>query len=621
MDGVGDVTGAEQSLSSPSIETQTTTSRMASSQRNRSPGKSFLSDRFRNASRGLPPAPQQQQASKAPSAPAAKTPSVDQQRADALELISNDLTATLTAWSAQVERLYGNAPPVAEVAVTIVAATGISLLQQPFWVASVAGVADQTETSVPLDVATMQAPLGAPSWQSDSLTLAVHDPTADLLLLLCEAGGTSALNACVGRAVVPLSTLLPLVPLGCCAQPATLETWVDIFPAAAEYAAGTVQPLLGAQLDEVEGSGMVRPAQKGRALVRVCLTLHRSLLTAYMHSPPFDVTAGASAVNHAARVAVPPERVQLTAARVRMLLGACSRPPACVRLIAKRPWTSGLALLALAAWVCFGLSPPMLPWCLLTAWVLNSYSLAAERALELAPPPWAPVPLSVESGTHAAPPPRPPLGVPPTLPATKSAETRLEALETTLLPLLEALETASSHGERALALFSFADPRVSALALCPTILLAAALSAVLAVLSAPVSLVGGWPNAAFGATAATVVLNILSFHRSELFAAWSGDDAAAGAPSPRSGRIGPGSSAAIRMTTDSPRYDDDDDGDFLNTERRRALAGWVRSHFTWVSCLWERVPDAPTREHRAIARAATASAVQADKQRVFPPCF
>lgn len=316
---------------------------------------------------------------KHPSSPDAKVGAARKSKgaSSALELISEDLTSTLAAWTAQSERLYGETPPVGELAVTVVAATGISkTVDEPFWLACVGGVADETGTSTPLATATQQAPAGAPSWQADPLTLKVHDTTSDLLLLLCEAGGTTACRACVGRAIVPLSELLPLMPCGM--QPAALETWIDIFPPAAEYAVGTVQPILAAALDDVDGSGMARPAQKGRVLVRVCLTLSSSYVGNYLHVAPFDAAAGASAEGRASRVAVAPERVLVTARRVRALLEGHGLP-ACMRLAARRPWSSGLALLALAGWLCLFFSAPMLPWWLIALWVLNGARATAAR--------------------------------------------------------------------------------------------------------------------------------------------------------------------------------------------------------------------------------------------------
>ena len=132
-----------------------------------------------------------------------------------LDAVSADLTTTLAAWEAQSVRLYGDAPPAAYLNITVVAATGLAkIVTEPFWVASVAGVAAATATATPLKSGVLQAPAGAPSWDNAPLELAVHDVTADLYLLLCEASGTSAGRACVGRAVVPLVELLPKVPVG-----------------------------------------------------------------------------------------------------------------------------------------------------------------------------------------------------------------------------------------------------------------------------------------------------------------------------------------------------------------------------------------------------------------------
>ena len=539
-------------------------------------------------------------------------------KTDLRSVISDDLTSTLSAWATQAERVYGDSPPVAEVSVTVVAATGVSKLDRPYWLVAVAGVTDQTGTSTPLKEPVMQAPVGAPSWQAHPLTLAVQDPTADVLLLLCEACGTR--NACVGRVVVPLSELLPLVPISC-VQPGTFETWIDIFPPAAEYAEGNVQPFLGAALDDVEGTGMARPAQKGRALVRVCLTAHQSLLSAYLQKPSFDVAIGASGEARASRVQVPPERVRGAAVRVRRLLGALLQPPACVRLIEKRPLTSGIALCGMAWWLCFEISAPMLPWWLLAAWVLNGYSLRVLQVLELPPPPWTPVPIASEEGGLRAAVRGQNAAAAVTIASQRSTEEKLERLEDAVLPLLMAVEEAASTIERLISAFSFADPRASAFALGPAIVLTALCWVGLLFLSLPVAIMGGLPNFVFGLTIIYVLLTILNVHRTEMLSQWEGEDRSASVDR----RFGAGTAstaAQLRFTMDSARSGDSArDGNPFNTERRTALASWARSYFEWVGHVWSRIPDEPIREHRAIAHAATQSSVQADKAKVFPPCF
>ena len=539
-------------------------------------------------------------------------------KTDLRSVISDDLTSTLSAWATQAERVYGDSPPVAEVSVTVVAATGMSKLDRPYWLVAVAGVTDQTGTSTPLKEPVMQAPVGAPSWQAHPLTLAVQDPTADVLLLLCEACGTR--NACVGRVVVPLSELLPLMPISC-VQPGTFETWIDIFPPAAEYAEGNVQPFLGAALDDVEGTGMARPAQKGRALVRVCLTAHQSLLSAYLQKPSFDVAIGASGEARASRVQVPPERVRGAAVRVRRLLGALLQPPACVRLIEKRPLTSGIALCGMAWWLCFEISAPMLPWWLLAAWVLNGYSLRVLQVLELPPPPWTPVPIASEEGGLRAAVRGQNAAAAVTIASQRSTEEKLERLEDAVLPLLMAVEEAASTIERLISAFSFADPRASAFALGPAIVLTALCWVGLLFLSLPVAIMGGLPNFVFGLTIIYVLLTILNVHRTEMLSQWEGEDRSASVDR----RFGAGTAstaAQLRFTMDSARSGDSArDGNPFNTERRTALASWARSYFEWVGHVWSRIPDEPIREHRAIAHAATQSSVQADKAKVFPPCF
>ena len=539
-------------------------------------------------------------------------------KTDLRSVISDDLTSTLSAWATQAERVYGDSPPVAEVSVTVVAATGVSKLDRPYWLVAVAGVTDQTGTSTPLKEPVMQAPVGAPSWQAHPLTLAVQDPTADVLLLLCEACGTR--NACVGRVVVPLSELLPLMPISC-VQPGTFETWIDIFPPAAEYAEGNVQPFLGAALDDVEGTGMARPAQKGRALVRVCLTAHQSLLSAYLQKPSFDVAIGASGEARASRVQVPPERVRGAAVRVRRLLGALLPPPACGRLIEKRPLTSGIALCGMAWWLCFEISAPMLPWWLLAAWVLNGYSLRVLQVLELPPPPWTPVPIASEEGGLRAAVRGQNAAAAVTIASQRSTEEKLERLEDAVLPLLMAVEEAASTIERLISAFSFADPRASAFALGPAIVLTALCWVGLLFLSLPVAIMGGLPNFVFGLTIIYVLLTILNVHRTEMLSQWEGEDRSASVDR----RFGAGTAstaAQLRFTMDSARSGDSArDGNPFNTERRTALASWARSYFEWVGHVWSRIPDEPIREHRAIAHAATQSSVQADKAKVFPPCF
>ena len=539
-------------------------------------------------------------------------------KTDLRSVISDDLTSTLSAWATQAERVYGDSPPVAEVSVTVVAATGVSKLDRPYWLVAVAGVTDQTGTSTPLKEPVMQAPVGAPSWQAHPLTLAVQDPTADVLLLLCEACGTR--NACVGRVVVPLSELLPLMPISC-VQPGTFETWIDIFPPAAEYAEGNVQPFLGAALDDVEGTGMARPAQKGRALVRVCLTAHQSLLSAYLQKPSFDAAIGASGEARASRVQVPPERVRGAAVRVRRLLGALLQPPACVRLIEKRPLTSGIALCGMAWWLCFEISAPMLPWWLLAAWVLNGYSLRVLQVLELPPPPWTPVPIASEEGGLRAAVRGQNAAAAVTIASQRSTEEKLERLEDAVLPLLMAVEEAASTIERLISAFSFADPRASAFALGPAIVLTALCWVGLLFLSLPVAIMGGLPNFVFGLTIIYVLLTILNVHRTEMLSQWEGEDRSASVDR----RFGAGTAstaAQLRFTMDSARSGDSArDGNPFNTERRTALASWARSYFEWVGHVWSRIPDEPIREHRAIAHAATQSSVQADKAKVFPPCF
>ena len=342
--------------------------------RDSSPRRGLLSaDRFKRSSWRAPEAhidPQPQPAIQLKPVTAA-LPTRKQAAAEPgpLELISADLESTLDAWKTQAERGYGDTAPAAQVTVTIIAATGVSKsVEEPFWVAAISGAEAETGASEPFEVGNAQIPKGAPSWQNAPLKLAVHDITADLMLLLCEAGGTSARRACVGRAVLPLSELLPLMPFG--VQPAAFESWIDILPPASEYALGTVQPTFGAAIDTVDASGMPRPPQKGRAFIRVGLTLRRALMSAYMSTLPFDAAAGVRADARASRSIMPPERVQIACHRANAMLEGCTLP-ACVRMAGRRPLTSGGALLVLIGWLCFGVTAPMLPWWLLAAWAVN----------------------------------------------------------------------------------------------------------------------------------------------------------------------------------------------------------------------------------------------------------
>lgn len=140
-------------------------------------------------------------------------------------------------------------------------------------------------------------------------------------------------------------------------------------------------------------------------------------------------------------------------------------------------------------------------------------------------------------------------------------------------------------------------------------------------LSLPVAIMGGLPNFVFGLTIIYVLLTILNVHRTEMLSQWEGEDRSASVDR----RFGAGTAstaAQLRFTMDSARSGDSArDGNPFNTERRTALASWARSYFEWVGHVWSRIPDEPIREHRAIAHAATQSSVQADKAKVFPPCF
>jgi hypothetical protein len=131
---------------------------------------------------------------------------------------------------------------------------------------------------------------------------------------------------------------------------------------------------------------------------------------------------------------------------------------------------------------------------------------------------------------------------------------------------------------------------------------------------------GGTANAAFVGCALAALLNILIFHRAELSAAWQGEDVGAraragpGSPYAKSGHgfvNGPGARAppgASLPPGASPRYDEDDDTNLLDSERRDAIGRWCQSTFGGVADaltnLWRRLPDMPMQEHRTIAAAA-----------------
>lgn len=520
-----------------------------------------------------------------------------------LQMVSEDVTSTLTAWAQQAERVYGRSSPAGRVEVTVLAATGVSkVVKQGCWVASVAGVTDETGPSVPLGKAVMQAPAGAPSWSEETLTLSVHDVTADLMLLLCEG----ATHGCVGRAILPLSELLPVMPFG--VQPAARQLWVDILPPSAAHAHGRVDTTYEAARLNVPGSGMLKPPQNGRVLIKVALKLERTLLSAYLNVPAFQPTAATSGDvvggegGTADRPPVTPARVLTLASRVSAL--SQIKPPACLRLIAIRPLSSGGAVLVLTGWLCFFGSAPMFPWWLLMVWVVNGCSI---RALATSPSPWEDTDdeIDEDGGT---------------------AEEQLEGLVEALLPVLQSLEAKVSAVEKLLTAPAFIDPHASFLAALPVLCLVAILSLIGWGIGAFVMTVGGAANAIFGTVAVCVLFNMFSYYRNELFDAWKGDEPGGGYGGYGGGSnrraaaaFGPGSAYKRSARQGAP---DEEDEAWLDSERKDVLAGWccLGGLAERMGHVWSRLPDVPLEDHRTLAMAATASADGLRKGRAGTSC-
>lgn len=280
--------------------------------------------------------------------------------ADLSSLVSDDLTSKMRAWAHQLADGYGDRLPAAKLTVIVEALVGMNV-GEPFWVAAVSGAVDETGIGAPLKTAGPGdwPPRGAPSWSDEPLTLAVHDPTADLLLHLCDSANTSATRACVGKVVVPLSSLLPLNPFG--AQPALVRRlWCTVFPAAPQYAVGTVDPVLSYAVPSISGSGMepiLTPGdgQPARVLLHVSLTLEQSVLSAYLAVPPFDVAAPHPGSARHEAPSVPPERLALLADRLHRIT-ADGLTPAALKVARLWPWSMGIVLLGLAYWGCFYLT-------------------------------------------------------------------------------------------------------------------------------------------------------------------------------------------------------------------------------------------------------------------------
>lgn len=531
--------------------------------------------------------------------------------------VQTDLDHKLGGWKAQQETLYGGASPSASVTVTVLAATGLATAE-PFWIAAVAGESAETGGATHFETGLESAPRGAPSWSSEPLTLAVHDVTSDLLLLLCDTNGGDGARRCVGRVVVPLSDLLPLSPFGSNATPAS-QMWAAIFCPGPEYAPGTVYPLLTSAVDGVPGAGLIPPNAlpslvQGAALLRIEYSMHTSLASALLLSPPFDPTLVPSIDPVAQRPIVPPERVLLAAHRLGTALNGL---PALIRVLATKPWTAGLTLLALTGWLLFGCSPPLLPWWSLTAWLCNGVAI---RFLVTPSAPWEPArPGGYRTFTLS------------------SADEKLALLERALAPYLGVIETAASSLERLATAPAALEPRVALLAALPLLLLTGLVSVAFAAGWLVVSLLGGLRSFFFLAVALCLTLNAATFHRNEIYA-WLGargmagdgvellDDeetAAGGGSGPRRGGSGsPGGGVRpLAAWTDpavatnallpphgasSSSVSFEDDTWLGDATRTLATAGLSlsASAYAIVSNLAGRFPDDPTATNRAIARSA-----------------
>lgn len=221
----------------------------------------------------------------------------------------------------------------------------------------------------------------------------------------------------------------------------------------------------------------------------------------------------------------------------------------------------------------------MLPWWLVTLWMLNGYSL---RVLTASPPPcWEP---PVHQGEEVR----------------RGSPTAQEQLEDALLPLLRALEGAATTAER-IANLPTAGFRVVAFAALPAVAVALIASVILTFLWSFVTLLGGAAATVFYVVLLAVGTNLLNFHR-ELVLAWLGaraDETDDGLP------FHPGSaSGSVSFAPPSGRW--------LNTERRGVATAAVSTcgasflDGTWrvFVNLFERVPDEPRQVHLAIARSA-----------------
>ena len=509
-----------------------------------------------------------------------------------------ELDRTLRTWKTISDDLYGGDAPAATLSLTIEAATGL-VIANPFWVACVGGETAESGPPSTFEAGRPDVPRGASSWSDVQLKLPVHDVTADLLLLLCEE--SAAGRRCVGRVFVPLVDLIPLKSFLPFATPVQHRLWAAVLPPAGEYAAAEVHGMLEAAIPGVVGIGMRAPAtgSLGRALLRIELTLQRSLVHSYTFVPPFRHPTAATAERPLA-----PERLGVTAARIGRLL--CGTPPL-LRLVALRPWSVGAVVLLMTVWLLYFSSAAGLPWWLLCAWLLNGLSVRALASSQ--PQPWEPrhPPSSAATARSAA-------------DTTADAQlVRLEAkviegegdpisrLEAKVRPILSAIDGVAAVVERVVYAPAAEAHAALFVALPLGIVATFFASIVLRLFAWTVALCGGARAALLEAVTACLVVNAASFHRAELLL-WLGasPDEAEAALLPRST---PRSAVSVtpadvngELPAALPQW--------LAADRRKA----IEAVSTCGSRFWEglvglaynlftRLPDMPLIEHRAMARA------------------
>ena len=537
---------------------------------------------------------------------------------------SDDLTAKMRVWAYQANAQYGREESAAaQMTVTIEAIVGGQLLREPFWVAAVSGSVEETGTSTPQaqPFAGGVEVKDAPSWSSEPISLAVHDLASDLLLFLCESEGTDATNACVGRAILPLTEFLPVNPFA--THTVSRQLWVDIMPPAPEYANGAhVHTSYAAHCPRVMLSGMAKvpPAERSRALITVSLALQRSPLGAYLWVPPFNGLVEHPGSDRHERPHMPPERIVLVADRLNCLL-ASEWTPAMFILARTRPWSVGGSLVAMMYWLCFYGSLGMLPVWLAILYLINTFSFQALGHETTSP--WeadaaassdgAPAPSDHAVHNHAQHSAASLGGL--------SAEEKLKRLEDALLPIIKSAEALASTIERIKGGPFSGDPRASFLAALPLLLFGGMACAACYLVSAFIIITGGVNFAFFDATCIWCLINLATYHHREIKECFGNgreeDDAEAVLV--RQARqnpfAGPGANSLARREANTPYADEagslDDDAQWLVSEDQAYLTegiGWL-----WYN-VWLRLPDAPTQVHRAIAREAARPADDAEEQ-------